>query len=389
MRIAFLDTSGLDYDAQTPYEEPLGGSHSAVCYLAAALADLGHISYIFNGTKQNRISSGNDSIAIWSQTVAEEPGELNAFDVVVVLSLAEGRKLRDTLKVTKPLVLWNHHAIFQPAIQHLKERSEQQAWDGIAFVSGAQRLPYEELFDLPAASTVIMHNGVSPAFLTTKDRSVPQWFETGARPQLFYTSTPYRGLDVLLKAFPTIRKATGAWLRIFSSMKVYRQAEGHFQELYDQALDMEGVSYVGSVGQRKLALALRGTAALAHPSTFPECHSIAAIEAMAVGAAVYTTDLGGQRETTGGLARMIRPDTDKARLAKDFAELVIAALEEARSDPDRALAQRQERVRYVWQHYRWEERAKDWAAWLAEIGGQQRPPSTSAATRDTGHSSSV
>ena len=40
MRIAFLDTNELDYTADTPYRQPLGGSQSAICYLAAELAQL-------------------------------------------------------------------------------------------------------------------------------------------------------------------------------------------------------------------------------------------------------------------------------------------------------------------------------------------------------------
>ena len=41
MNIAFLDSIGWDYDVSTPYERPLGGSQSALAYLAAELARRG------------------------------------------------------------------------------------------------------------------------------------------------------------------------------------------------------------------------------------------------------------------------------------------------------------------------------------------------------------
>ena len=43
MDIVFIDsTSRAAYDPDTPFERPLGGTESAVCYLAPELAKLGH-----------------------------------------------------------------------------------------------------------------------------------------------------------------------------------------------------------------------------------------------------------------------------------------------------------------------------------------------------------
>ena len=45
MNWVFLDFIRWDYDVATPRERPLGGSQSALCYLAAALARRGHASH--------------------------------------------------------------------------------------------------------------------------------------------------------------------------------------------------------------------------------------------------------------------------------------------------------------------------------------------------------
>src|SRR4051794_28664679 len=47
LRIAFIDPCGLDYHAATVDERPLGGTQSAVCYLARALAARGHEVFLF------------------------------------------------------------------------------------------------------------------------------------------------------------------------------------------------------------------------------------------------------------------------------------------------------------------------------------------------------
>ncbi len=365
----------------------MGGSQSALCYLVAELTKLGHAIYVFRGTAPPSMSEG---VAFWPQAEAEQPDVLNAFDAVISLNAVQGRAFRDQLDITVPLLLWLHHAAIVPSAQRLRDPQEQAAWDGIA----SQRAPYLDEFGIDPAKTVVMHNGVSPAFEWPRgpnrligDTGI-SWAHPRAEapPVLFYTSTPYRGLDVLLAAFPAIRAATGARLRVFSSMAVYRGAEAPFQALYERARCMDGVEYVGSLGQRRLAeeIASFCSAALAHPSTYPECHSIAAIEAMATGAAVFTTDLGGQREATGGLANMIPAQADKAKLAEAFAEMVIGELRRMKADPVKAQAERAQRIRYVRDHYLWQDRAKAWDEWLR---GRQQAPSDHAITRDTSHSS--
>src|SRR6187549_391520 len=104
---------------------------------------------------------------------------------------------------------------------------------------------------------------------------------------------------------------------------------------------------MGPVGQSRLAKELSGATALAFPSTFAETSCITVIEAMAVGAAVITTGLGALPETTGGFATLIDPQTDKVKLAEDFAATTIEALREMQRDPAVEAARRGERMKYV------------------------------------------
>ena len=58
MNWIFLDSIEWDYDVATPMERPLGGSQSALCYLASALARRGHAVATLTATKNPRVVNG-------------------------------------------------------------------------------------------------------------------------------------------------------------------------------------------------------------------------------------------------------------------------------------------------------------------------------------------
>jgi glycosyltransferase involved in cell wall biosynthesis len=365
LRIAFLDLQNWEYTVESPYERPIGGSQSAMCYLATELAQLGHSVTVFNGSQRPTECRG---VQIRNNDEIKSPSLPNSFDVMIVLSIACGRALRRDFGVTIPLVLWNHTAADQPSVQELNRLNERKSWSGFAFVSNWQLEKFASELWIDRNKSRIMRNAVSPAFVN--DSNIDPWFVAERPPTLFYSSTPFRGLDVLLQAFPMIRAAIpGTRLRVFSSMRVYqvRPEEDEYQNLYRLSKTVDGVEYIGSVGQSQLARELAGTAALAYPSTFAETSCIAAIEAMALGAAVFTTRTGALPETTGGLASMTEFQTDRGQLANSFAAMAINDLAEMQENPSVALARCEQRIDFVRKHYLWPDRAREWVGWLSEI----------------------
>ncbi|HMA74031.1 MAG TPA: glycosyltransferase family 4 protein [Xanthobacteraceae bacterium] len=378
MRIAFVDCGGWSYGLDAPFKRPMGGTESALCYLAVELARLGHAITVYNGTPAPTESCNVDLRNVHDIL---SPGHLNAFDAVVALSAAIGRSLRRDYRVTVPMVLWTQHAYAQPAIRELSRLNERKCWTAFAFVSNWQRERYEKFFWIPREKGRVLRNAVSPAFAAGSERA--PWFTTGGPPVLFYTSTPFRGLDVLLKAFPAIRSAVaGTRLRVFSSMGVYQipPEKDEYRDLYDRCRATDGVEYVGSVGQSRLAEELAGGAALAYPSTFAETSCIAVLEAMALGAAVFATRLGALPETSGGLASMIDWQSDEIVLAGQFADMAIEALRLMRSNPAAAEAQRRERIKFIHDNYLWPARANEWAAWLAQLSTGKTGPAPALTT---------
>ncbi len=364
MRIVFVHRTIVDYTVATPYHQAVGGSEAAISYLAAELAARGHsVTHLANASRPGTYL-GVECLNHHSSFTA---GRLNAADVVVVANEAIGVRLRE-MGVSRPLVLWAHHADDQPPIQALEFSRERKAWSGFAFVSQWQLDEFCRTFWLPRELSRVMRNAIAPA-VAAQSPEAP-WYLRKMPPVLAYTSAPYRGLDVLLQAFPAIHKAIPeVRLSVFSGLSTTRGGpeDNKYAELHQKCLSLPGVDYRGSVSQSELALELRNTAALAYPSTYPETSCIAALEAMAMGALVVTTRLGALPETLAGHGVMVDPDDNPDILAAKFAPAVISSLHSQRLLPAAAAARRAAQIADVRQHYLWSRRAVEWESWLAEL----------------------
>ena len=362
MKLSFIDTIAFDYDLDHPLHHPLGAGNSAICYLSKELAKLGHEVTVFNGRKSPSDAHGVRLRHI--NELAEAHTFLNTQDVAIVCSGACGSKLRDG-GVKIPLVLWTQHAHDQPAVQPLHFPPERYSWNKIVYVSEWQKKNYELVFGVPADRGKVLRNGVSPAFETVERRQ--PWYLEDRPPVLFYTSTPFRGLQTLLSAFPRIHEAIpGTTLRVYSSMKVYQKTyeDDDFACLYDICRTMPGVEYVGSLGQAQLAEEIAQADALAYPSIFAEGLCVAMLEAMAVGAEIYTTTLGALPESGGGHARMVEMSDG---LARRFADMVIEGIRDCERDPESAMVRRVERVQYIATNFVWSKIAAQWDEWLVSL----------------------
>jgi glycosyltransferase involved in cell wall biosynthesis len=362
MRIVFVHRTINDYTVETPYLRGIGGTESALCYVSVELANRGHsVSLLTNASNPGRYRN----VECLNYKTSLTPDLINAADVVVVSNEACGRQLKDEFRAKKPLVMWNQHADDQPSIEALEFTRERKAWTSIAFVSEWQREQFCNVYWIDRQKTRVMRNAISPAFAAATPAQ--PWFKAGEAPVLVYTSAPYRGLNVLLDAVPVIRSAISDMrLRVFSGSRT-QHAETEYAELFRRCASTEGVDYVGTVPQGELAAELSRAAALAYPSTFPETSCIAAMEAMSAGASVLTTRSGAMPETTAGFGLMIEPHDDEPRLAKEFAQMAIDALAEARREPDCADARRTQQIEFARKNYSWSARALEWEAYLSDI----------------------
>jgi glycosyltransferase involved in cell wall biosynthesis len=368
VRIVFIHRTAIDYTVETPYRQALGGTEASLSYLSVELAKLGHsVVFVANTSQPGRYLG----VECLNYKTALTKDFFDGADAVVVVNEALGSKLRE-LGLTKPLVMWVGHADDQASIEALEFTRERKAWTGFAFVSQWQLEQYVQAYWVPRERARVMRNAIAPAFAVR--RAAEPWFQRGEAPTLVYTSAPYRGLDVLLAAFPAIRAAIpGVRLRVFAGLSKTRGGpdDNQYADLHRRCLGTDGVDYVGPVSQPTLADALADAAALAYPSTFPETSCIAAMEAMAMGAMILTTNLGALPETLAGFGRMVAYRDNPAVLAGEFAAMAIDALNDILRNPDQATERRNAQVTFVQQNYAWPARALEWQTWLSNMIAEQ------------------
>lgn len=380
MTIAFLNYTPWDYNIETPYQMPMGGSQSALCYLAEALAREGRDIFMLNYTSVPGISR---RVMCLPLDRVSRPF-LKSLDALIILNMAgRGRQVKPLLGTQTRLILWTQHDRDQPAIQALQDPAERDAYDNIVLVSDWQRTRLARHFGIDLGRTQVLRNAIAPCFQELFPDNKPILTQKSHPPVLAYTSTPFRGLDILLEVFPKIRRAVpGTRLKVFSSMKVYQVAETEdtYSSLYQKCQETEGVEYIGSLPQPDLARELQSAMVLAYPNSFPETSCIAVMEAMASGCRIVTSDLGALPETAAGFASLVPVEGDWEAYKERFVETTVRVLRECTAaDSNPAETHLRQQVNHINRSCTWSVRAREWAKWLSDICGK---PAIASRTED-------
>jgi len=261
---------------------------------------------------------------------------------------------------SKKTIYWNQLSYDQDAVQALKDPKLVEQIDHFVFVSHWQAEMFRKIFNIPGFKTHVLKN----ASLGVMAR------EGGKRDKirLCYTSTPWRGLDVLLDAWELI-KPNNCELHVFSSCKIYGPEFGendvNYQSLYERCETLPGVVYRGSIPNLALRKELPTFDILAYPNTFEETSCIAVIEALSAGLRVVTSNLGALPETTEGWARMYPYLMDPSLHAQKFANILSEEIENVRGGKlDHHLRQQVDLYNTRWT---WDYRIKEWLQFLDSL----------------------
>lgn len=367
MKIAFVDLSGIDFTPLTPEVLPLGGMQSGVSYLSRELAARGHEVTIFNGARAEGTFCGVRVLNFRRHF----PAALHDCDFYISISCS-GLTIRPFTR-GRPLILLTGHSSVEPSMQALAQREERDCWDHFVFKSNWQAEAMRKTFSLDPGRISIITNAVSPAFEALAEPKSSFLLE-GRPPVLYFSSTPFRGLDILVRAFPAIAKAVpGVTARVYSSMAPYQaqEREAEFGDLY-RACRAAGMDYVGSLSQPQLCEAVASADVLAFPSTYPETSCITLMEAMAASNLIVSRALGAIPETAAGFGYLLAEPArlSGAALADGFARHVIGVLKSAQERPRQVAARLRLQRRYCLTNYSWPSKAKEWEATLAEIAAR-------------------
>jgi glycosyltransferase involved in cell wall biosynthesis len=243
----------------------------------------------------------------------------------------------------------------------------------------AERERFIAKFGLDGGRTAVLRYAIAPVFENRFANAADLASAKRKDPiRLAYTSTPYRGLRLLMTIFPLLIRS--ARLEVYSSMATYAggNSDTLFHELYETCRSTPGTDYIGAIPQPDLASALEQVGVLAYPNMFPETGCIAVMEAMASGCAIVTSDLAALPETTEGFATLVLPGEDWHAYARQF----LAALDQSITfvQSDAGIEHLWRQVSHVNATSTWAVRARQWVDRLGSGWGEAQrsdaPPGT-------------
>lgn len=307
--IVFYTGGTTAFNGRTLEEKGLGGSESALIYVARALAASGMKVRVFcNCDKPGEY----DGIHYGDLVDFHMYRQCNSFPIII--SSRSLRPFKIALQ-TQTRILWIHDDI---NVKYLEgETPNTLPIDHIFAVSRWQRDEWSRYFHIKQDRFFLTRNGVD---LTM--------FKPGTqreRYRLVYVSRPERGLDVLLKLFPIIRnRIPNAELHLYT---YYSPGEKSIDEIWRHT-QQPGVYIKGCLTKSSLAMEIASARLMVYPSTFRETSCIVAIEAQASGTPVIASTLAALSETVvDGVSGCLvpgEPGTDE--FGRRFAETVIALL---------------------------------------------------------------
>ena len=352
---------GMEFDGDTTATKPLGGSESALAYMARELAGLGCEALVFNSC---RMPKECDGVRYMPLTEFAAFAASRKIDVFVAQRYWQPF-LTDIQSDVG--VYWVQDAHDQPFVQGLRNQEAVDRIDRIFTISEWQTRMFQSEFGLPRSKFYVTRNGFR-SDIFEENGIVRKPFK------LVYASTPFRGLDVLLDIFPEILEAVPeAELHLFTSMAVYgldaERDEARYGALYERARQ-PGVKLRGSVPQNVLAGELQEAGLMVYPNHFPETSCIAAIEAQAAGAPVVTSRLGALPETVvhGVTGLCIPGDSRSAEYQREFVEKTVDLLR----NPERMAKMSEAAQKRAFEQYPWRRIAEEWLAEFDRLAAEKR-----------------
>lgn len=267
------------------------------------------------------------------------------------------------IKFTKKNILWQHLSYSDESLAPMRDATFMKSIQASVYVSNWQIEKFRYLFQIPVENSYVIKNAIEPIEFIEKPK--------GDKLKLIYTSTPFRGLSVLLDVFEKLNR-DDIELDVYSSTAVYGTGyqnyhAGIWDDLFDRARAMDGVNYMGYANNEDIHKALQQAHIFSYPSIFEETACLAMIEAGAAGCDLVTTNLGALYETGSEYAKMVPIKANEIDLINTYAAALNETIDNYwdKSNQDRL----KEQSNFYNKYYNWELRAKQWNRFFEEVAG--------------------
>ena len=259
----------------------------------------------------------------------------------------------DLLEKDKINVLWMHHFVNQKEAKNLGSKDFINKLDWIVYNSNWNLDQHIKYFQVPKNKSVVIRNAIEKISFVEKPTD---------KISLIYHTTPWRGLKILLRVFKNLN-LENVELNVCSSTIIYGKKFDSFigksyEGLFNECKNTKNVNYFGFLKNEKVIEQLKKMHIFAHPSTWPETSCIAAIESMAAGCEVVTTNLGALNETCSPFGKIINFEKSPEDLEKKYTETLLDSIKNFWSAKNqKKLKLQRETINNL---YSWEVRTIEW-----------------------------
>ena len=266
----------------------------------------------------------------------------------------------DLLEKDKINVLWMHHFVNQKEAKNLASKDFVNKLNWIVYNSNWNLDQHTKYFQVPKNKSVVIRNAIEKISFVEKPSD---------KINLIYHTTPWRGLKILLKVFKNLN-LENVELNVFSSTIIYGKKFDevlgkNYEDLFNECKNTKNVNYFGFLKNEEIIQQLKKMHIFAHPSIWPETSCIAAIEAMAAGCEVVTTDLGALSETCAPFGKIINFEKEPEDLEIKYNEALLNSIKNFWSDKtQKKLKLQRETINAT---YSWDKRSVEWKNFFNEI----------------------
>ncbi len=333
--------------------EGLGGSETAFVVMAQKLKERGFKVACFCNTPVRKNYNGVDYFPIV---------DYYAFQLVHQYPLLIASRFLYPISNSR---LKNHNILWLHDMEmplHENVQSELDKLQRIFVLSDYQKKFVQEQFKIPEEKLFRTTNGFlsehfDPHFVAKPNR------------RLFYMSRPERGLAEAIRVFKALRhKYADLELHVCTYTNSKSIEDDPELAPFREDLKTPNLIFHGSQPKEKLYSLLKESSILLYPNTsYRETSCITAMEAMACGIPVVTSNRGALPETLNQGGIIVPYNMNHDQLVIDLAKAVDLLLTDTSTWET---CSKNGKV-YAWSHYLWDQVADQWAALIRDQGWTQ------------------
>ncbi len=265
----------------------------------------------------------------------------------------------DLIEKNKINVLWMQHFVNQEEAKNLGSKDYVNKLDYIVFNSNWNFEKFQYQFKIPESKSLVIKNAIEKIDFHEKPKD---------KINLIYHTTPWRGLIHLLKVFKRLN-LQNTELNICSSTIIYGKKFDSilgkkYENIFEECKNTKNVNYLGFVENNKIIELLKNMHIYSFPSIWPETSCISAIEAMAAGCEIVTSNLGALYETCAPFATFVGFDSNFDNFEKKYQKALEISIKNFWSKENQKRIQLQQEVINL--TYSWTARSKEWISFFEE-----------------------